>query len=57
MSKSQKKHNNGVYDDYDKPHHQVKQLKKRSELKTLKRINSAIKSKNVNKLFEIDDIY
>jgi len=54
MSKSQRKLNN--YDDFEKPHHQVKQFKKLKEKKTYKKLESALKSKDISKLINIEDI-
>lgn len=53
MSKSQRKNFN--YDDFEKPHHQVKQFKKTKEKKSFKKLQNALRSKDVNKLIEFDE--
>lgn len=55
MSKSQRKYNNSFNDDFEKPHHQIKQLKKTKERKTLKQFENALRSRDVNKIIKLED--
>jgi hypothetical protein len=57
MSKSQKKHNNYVYEDNDRPHHQVKKFKNAKEKKNYKNLENILKSKNIDRLLTLDDTY
>lgn len=53
MSKAQRKFN--LKDELDKPHHQVKQFKKAKEKKSFKRLENALRSKDVSRLLELED--
>jgi hypothetical protein len=55
MSKSQRKNN--YYDDFEKTHHQAKQYKKVKEKKSYKKLESVLRSKDVNKLLNIEENY
>jgi len=57
MKKSHQKKHNFSYDDFEKPHHQAKQLKQQDEKKKTKRIERVIKSKNVYTIYELDESY
>lgn len=55
MSKSQRRFNNSFNDDFDKPHHQIKQLKKSKERKTLKKFENALRSRDVDRIIKLED--
>lgn len=44
-------------DEFEKPHHQVKQFKKVKEKKTHKKIENILRSKDINKLMSLDDSF
>jgi len=55
MSKSQKRNGKRQFDDMDKPHHYIKQLKTFKERKTVNRLDNALKSKDVSRLLNMED--